>query len=266
MVTRIRMDNPDNSQGSLAERAYRVMRNGILQGQFPMGAPLSRRKLALQLGMSPLPISDAIRRLQDEGLVESRPRVGTRVRIPTPQEVRDFYIIREALEAQSARLFAEKASPGERRELHKMATQVDEKMDQCQIRGVAPEITYRAYAFHTSFHMRIAECTGSPALRDAIEKNHVLIFNWLFDITAESAFTPAHFHRDLIDVIAKHDPEAADAAMRRHVRNSLEETLAAMTSRLNPNFSCLKPSEVRDLQTPSYSAAEISWRSKRRLS
>jgi DNA-binding GntR family transcriptional regulator len=255
------MDNPNNWQASLAERAYCLIRNGILQGQFPMGAPLSRRKLALQFGMSSLPISDAIRRLQDEGLVESRPRVGTRVRIPTPQEVRDFYIIREALETQSARLFAEKASSGERRELRKMATQLDANMEQCQNRDVAPDIIYRVYAFHTSFHMRIAECTGSPALRDAIEKKHVLIFNWLFDITAESNFTPPHFHGDLIEVVAGHDPEAADAAMRRHVRNGLEETLAAMTSRLTPHISRVKHSEAGDPLAPLYSAAGSSWRS-----
>src|SRR5437016_3225497 len=104
--------------GSLSNRAYVSIRDGILRGLFPMGTSLSRRKLAAQLGMSPLPISEALRQLESEGLVESRPRVGTRVRVPTPQDLRDRYIIREALECQSARLFAEKASAAERSELH----------------------------------------------------------------------------------------------------------------------------------------------------
>ena len=52
--------------------------------------------------MSFLPISEAIKRLEQEGLVESRPRVGTRVRIPNAQDLRDRHIMREALEAQPA--------------------------------------------------------------------------------------------------------------------------------------------------------------------
>src|SRR2546428_576980 len=110
--------------GSLSNRAYVSIRDGILRGLFPMGTSLSRRKLAAQLGMSPLPISEALRQLESEGLVESRPRVGTRVRVPTPQDLRDRYIIREALECQSARLFAEKPSAAERSELRTMAARL----------------------------------------------------------------------------------------------------------------------------------------------
>jgi DNA-binding GntR family transcriptional regulator len=111
--------------------------------------------------------------------------------------------------------------------------------------------------------MRIAECTGSAALHDAIEKNHVLIFNWLFDITAESDFTPAHFHQDLIDVVAGDNPEEADAAMRGHVRNGLEETLAAITSRLKPQLGRIGPPEVGTSGPLLNSAAGSNWKSKR---
>ena len=95
---------------SLSQQAYDLIRTGILKGQFPMGAPLSRRQLASQLGTSFLPVSEALQRLESEGMVESRPRVGTRVRVPTSQDIRGHYVIREALESQSARLFAERAT------------------------------------------------------------------------------------------------------------------------------------------------------------
>jgi len=93
-------------------------------GKIPLGAPLSRRGLARELGMSFLPISQAIERLVDEELVETRPRVGTRVSMPTPQNIREHYILREALECQAAPLFAEKASSEERLELRKMAARL----------------------------------------------------------------------------------------------------------------------------------------------
>src|ERR1700735_3759583 len=84
----------------LAEQAYYTIRERILRGTFPPGTVLSRRKLADEFSMSFLPVSEALQRLQSEGLVESRPRVGTRVRMPTADEVRGRYVVREALEAQ----------------------------------------------------------------------------------------------------------------------------------------------------------------------
>ncbi len=102
---------------SLASRAYTEIRHAILTGRLALGTPISRRTLAQDLGMSAVPVSDALQRLEAEGLVESWPRVGTRVRIPTPQDIRGHYVVREALESQSARLFSQKATPEERAEL-----------------------------------------------------------------------------------------------------------------------------------------------------
>src|SRR5204863_2417354 len=81
--------------------------------------------LANEFDMSIAPVSEALQRLENEGLIESWPRVGTRVKVPTSQDIRDFYIVREALETQAARLFAEKASTNERQEVRKMAADLD---------------------------------------------------------------------------------------------------------------------------------------------
>src|SRR6185369_3419169 len=94
---------------SLAERAYLSIRERILRGQLPLGEPLSRRLLAAELGMSVIPVAEALQRLESDRLVEIRPRAGTRVRIPAERDVRESYEVREALESHSARLFAERA-------------------------------------------------------------------------------------------------------------------------------------------------------------
>lgn len=59
--------------GSLAEQAYKDIRERILRGQWPLAAPLSRRGLAADFGMSFLPVTEAIQRRKGEGLVESGP-------------------------------------------------------------------------------------------------------------------------------------------------------------------------------------------------
>jgi len=62
---------------SLAAEAYNTVRQRILRGELTMGQVISRRRLASELGMSFLPVSEALLRLEFEGLLESRPRSGT---------------------------------------------------------------------------------------------------------------------------------------------------------------------------------------------
>ena len=216
---------------SLSHQAYDLIRTGILKGQFPMGAPLSRRQLASQLGTSFLPVSEALQRLESEGMVESRPRVGTRVRVPTSQDIRGHYVIREALESQSARLFAEKASSQEREELRRMAERLD------RLYADPSGDLFETFSFHERLHRRIAECTGCPALSEAIERNHILIFNWLYNSASQFNKLPSRWHQSLIEVLAKGDPGRADQKMREHVTYGMEEVLRRLEPVLGWNGS-----------------------------
>src|SRR5919108_712850 len=110
---------------SLAAEAYEFVKQRILHGELPMGHVISRRKIAAELGMSFLPVSEALLRLEFEGLLESRPRAGTRVRIPSREDVRGHYIVREALEVQAAMLFAAVATAEDRLDLQRLADRVD---------------------------------------------------------------------------------------------------------------------------------------------
>jgi DNA-binding GntR family transcriptional regulator len=215
-----------DSQDSLAGEAYVILRERILHGELPIGMVISRRKLATELGMSLLPVSEAFLRLEFEGLLESRPRAGTRVRIPTETDVRGHYIMRQALEAESARQFAEAATPRERLELRKLALRVD------TLSAQADGDRFRYLTLHEKLHRRIAECTRCQPLVDAIEKNHVLALTWLCVARQPSTGRPRRVHQDLIDALVKGTPVAAAEAMRRHINSALENTLR----RLEPYF------------------------------
>ena len=242
---------------NLSHRAYYLIRERILMGKIPLGAPLSRRGLAQEFGMSFLPISQALERLEYEGLVESRPRVGTRVTMPTPQNVREHYILREALECQAARLFAEKASSEERRELRKMALAVDKKLS-AQNGNAKAQTVFRTQAYHSSFHMRIVECTGSAALCKAIEKTQVLTFNWLYDISAKLTL-PTHWHGELMEALGGKDPDVAEKAMRRHINFGLQQIQETLAQQLGPGASQL--SRLGDLSFEATPAASgQGWR------
>ncbi len=220
---------PDgSSKPPLVDQAYFLVRDRILGGAFPPGAVLSRRRLADEFGMSFLPISEAVQRLESEGLLESRPRVGTRVRTPTPDEVRGRYVVREALEAQSARLCCERATFQERIELRRMAEHLDTLYARSAAEERDPTFEKVVHQNHMGLHVRMADYARCPELKEAIEKNQVLIFNWFYDVTAERRVLPERFHRDLVDAITGDDPLVADKAMRQHIRYGLGGTIKAV--------------------------------------
>ncbi len=224
-----RSASPAAEQLSLSEHAYLLIRDRILKGEIPLGAELSRRQLAKELGIGLLPVSEALQRLENEELVESRPRVGTRVCRPTPDEIREHYEVREALESQAARLFAERATRSDRMVLETMAERMDALFNQCGSRASCDrEFLYAVQSYHFELHLWIAEGGRCPALKRTIEKNHVLIFNWLFDVAAHRPSLPPRFHRELAAAINSGDPEAADKAMRAHIRYGINSVVTGI--------------------------------------
>jgi DNA-binding GntR family transcriptional regulator len=224
--------------GSLADRAYFAIREDILQGQLRPGTPVSRRRVALELGMSVLPVADALRRLQEDGLLETRARAGTRVRVPTDADVRHLYELREALESQSARLFAERSTPAERRALERSARALDRQFARLAKSGDDPALRFAVHRRHVQLHMQIARTARSELLRQMIERNHVLVLNWVFDVSGRRTPLPARFHAQLAAELISGDPARADAAMRAHVRHGLVE--------VSRHLSALAASEWRE--------------------
>lgn len=213
---------------SLAAEAYEFVKQRILQGELPLGQVISRRKIAAELGMSFLPVSEALLRLEFEGLLESRPRAGTRVRIPSRDDVKGHYIVREALEVQAAMLFAAAATPEDRSELLKFAARVDAM-------SVSEQSLY--LPAHEKLHRRIAEGARCVALSLAIEKTHALASTW-FCIARQSADdeTPPRRHQALVEVLITGTPLEAAEAMRQHVTRGMENTM----NRLKPYFRIRK--------------------------
>jgi DNA-binding GntR family transcriptional regulator len=224
MTTMKKDKTEDGFSPSLSNKAYLQIRERILRAELSPGEVLSARRLATEFKMSLLPVAQALRQLESDKLVESRPRAGTRVRIPQPEEVRGRCIVREALEAQSARLCCLQATMMERMELMRLARQLDTLYDRFG-RDHDAELQYVVHTLHLELHMRIAEYARCPELKEVIETNQVLIYNWFFDLAANRRSLPQAFHVRLLQAVTGSDPLVADEAMRAHVQYGVVEAL-----------------------------------------
>lgn len=210
-----------------AEKAYDSISKKIIQGEYEPGMRLVRRKLAEELGMSPIPILEAMKRLEQDGLIEYRAHWGSIVTIPTVERVMDMFAFREALECQVARIIATKATKEQGEHLHDIAEELDKlRFEQAD----ASKIT----ELHIAFHMTMAKYTGFNSLISGL---HKINFNWLlFKAVLSRRTQPAlqrYWHVKLLDNILGQDPDDAERAMREHVYDSYKpfiETLEGKKS------------------------------------
>jgi DNA-binding GntR family transcriptional regulator len=224
----------EKKRKELSRRVYDYVRERILTGEYTFGTSISRRDLAAKLGMSLVPVNEAMSRLENEYLIENSPRVGTKVRIPSPQDIRGFWAVREGLETQAARLYARVATKRQRKELAELAQELDrmhEEMHESDPDATEPDrkVLYQWRSAHMRFHVRIAECTNLAYLAGEIAKNQLLVFNWFYDHQLYGGRKlPAHWHEQLARSLAEGSEEAADAAMRKHLHNKLEELMQTL--------------------------------------
>ena len=127
------------------------LRNAILSGQLPPGTALNQRDIADQLSVSRMPVREAFRALELEGLIRGLPRRKAVVVTLQPEDVADIYDILATLEARAA----EKATP-----LHDAATlaQLHELLDELR---ACPDDEARLLDLDLELHLRIFEPPGA---------------------------------------------------------------------------------------------------------
>ena len=109
---------------SLREKTVAKLREAIIAGYFEPGEQLVERDVCVRTDVSRTCLREAFRHLETEGLIISRRGEGVFVRILTIRDVMDIYELRMALDAEAARLFAERASNERRSELDTLTAQL----------------------------------------------------------------------------------------------------------------------------------------------
>ncbi|MDR1280946.1 MAG: GntR family transcriptional regulator [Opitutaceae bacterium] len=201
-----------------AVRLYHELQHEILAGKLHPGARLVRRELCSRFGLSQSTITEALWRLESDGLVESAPMYGTRVCEISPERTRGEHVLREALECQIAREVAEVLHPCDEPRLLDLADKVDATMRADEMMKAGATYSGEGMELHRSFHTALAEVTGIDLLIREVDRQwrrHLVLFNW---ISSRMMPVPDGWHRTLLVEIFSRDPDRAERAMRTHVR------------------------------------------------
>ncbi|MEL7566040.1 MAG: GntR family transcriptional regulator [Dehalobacterium sp.] len=154
----------------IRDNVFDILRNAILNGNFKPGERLAERELAEQLGISRTPVREAIRKLEQEGLVVHIPRKGVVVKSISNDEVVEIFTIRAALEGVAVRLATKNIS---KEDILYLRT-LQDKMENAFNNGKYNEIK----GLHIKFNQIIYTAANSPRLYQMIQNFAEYIGNY----------------------------------------------------------------------------------------
>ncbi|WP_295957940.1 phosphonate utilization associated transcriptional regulator [Rhodoferax sp.] len=205
-------------RNSLASLVQTEIERMILDGQFSSGAKLTESTLATQLGVSRGPVREALRMLEESGLVRTEKNRGVFVRDVPIEEVLDIFELRAVMDQYVGRKLAQTVNAAKIKELRQF---VDE-MEQATKAGNAQDY----HRLNLGFHDRLLELTGNSKFSATYRKlvNELSLFRRQ-NLTGESMAIYSREHHQIVKAIAARDADAAGLAMFQHVMNSRDRTL-----------------------------------------
>lgn len=212
----INLAQPDGQRyRTKAELVYSTLRSAIMRCQLAPGERLIIDEISQQLGVSHIPVREAINQLQSDRLVDVIPHAGATVAPISPEDVSEIFTLMEGLEYVALRIAAEQTSSDRLGSLNQLLTRLDGARDRKDDEAWAE--------LNIAFHREIASISNMPMLSEMTNRvldrwdrvrRHVRVLpGRLSEAQAQ--------HHDIVTAIERHDVSTAQALATLHNRGAL---------------------------------------------
>jgi DNA-binding GntR family transcriptional regulator len=211
------------SHRPLTDVVFERLRDAILDGRLKAGQWLRQETLAQELGVSQMPVREALKRLVAEGLAVRIPYKGVKVVEFSPEDIVDICTVRLVLEGLAVRLATPLITDEELKRLKENLREQEGYTSQDQIA--------RRRQLNTEFHLSICQASGRRYLVRLLE----MLWRWFPSVMLyEGAFRqeellPARMDREMrehwamLEALERRDAQQAEEETRRHIRNLSQE-------------------------------------------
>jgi len=201
------------------ESILTALRQAIITGQLKPGGRVTERMLSEHFGTSTMPVKEALRILETEGLVETIPRKGTVVSDFASIHLTEIYTIRAVLEGLAASFAARKATPAEIAGMENLLAKSKEYIDA----GNYDELV----KLNTRFHEAIRAASNNSFLQHLIEGivSYDLIFRRVVLTSSEEQRRGWEEHCSVVRSIKERRPDEAEARLRQHIIRSGQKAM-----------------------------------------
>ena len=207
---------PDAAVRTLSEQAFEVVRERIVSGVIAEDAPVRQDALAAELGVSKIPLREALARLEQEGLLISRPNRGYVVRPMSADQAEEIYALRLAIEPAAAGRACAEAGEAERAAVRTAVDRLD---------AAAADDLARVAVMNRDFHTALVRSAGRPLTAQLVERLSILSERYVVaHLKPAGREARAHAeHRDLLDAWLGGRAEAVEAQLASHIQGTLDD-------------------------------------------
>lgn len=204
---------------SIRRKVYNHLREQILSGQIAPQQRLIETKIAREIGTSRTPVREALHNLEVEGLIESIPRVGYRVKCLNPTEVEEICAIRATIEGMAADWAMNKA-PG------KLVTELKRNIAQSE-KAIARGAVKDFVELDAQFHESIARLSGGQRLLEMAQtlRRHMLRYRIESIYTLDNVRRAIDGHKGILQAMEKADRPGVGQAISAHLEQSKRDIL-----------------------------------------
>jgi DNA-binding GntR family transcriptional regulator len=209
---------------------YRALRERILSNDIDPGTRLVMRDVANQYRASDIPVREALRMLERDGLVETAPYRGARVTTLTAKEVEETYFIRSHLESIATGLAAERITDTELVQLEQLMSEMSD--------AVEAQDGPRFSDLNLEFHRTIVASCGNEMLRELtldIWQRHSG-FQRVFRMVPERLTISQREHEGIMAALRDHDAERASRLALLHKR-SVRDSVSTLVHQVDERGS-----------------------------
>ena len=206
----------------LRDQIYPLVRGLILTGIIRPGEVIDEKAIAAQLDVSRTPVREAVKRLSDERLVDVVAQSGTKASKMDRKAIEESFLIRRALEMESAAQAATHMSQEHADRLHDILARHERAVEKRQF--------VEAIARDDEFHHAITEISDLPRLWSTIEISKAQLdrCRHMMLPRAGQAEATLEQHREIIRGLNSRDPAKAAAAMKAHLDAAYRSTVAVL--------------------------------------
>jgi DNA-binding GntR family transcriptional regulator len=210
--------NIESQYRTMQEIVYETLRDEILKGKFTPGQRLITSDLANEMGVSRMPVREALQRLDaSTGLVTLIPRKGAIVNdFSSPKDLEEIYNLRAILEGYAVRLACQNMTEKQIDELEKINQRI------VAVEGTENEDNFQD--LNMEFHKAIWNATDSPRLVRILKTLHDASrgYRYISLKIPGRLDTVANEHKEIIAILRKKDAIAVEKSMKSHYENTLK--------------------------------------------
>jgi DNA-binding GntR family transcriptional regulator len=197
-----------------AEKAYTLIRDRIISGEYPPALRLTEQEIADASGVSRTPVREALRRLQSEGFVQVSANLGAVVIELSERDANDVFELRALLEPYGAARAAQRITAEGVEELRSLA---QAQYEACRDRK--RDFVERVGALNSSFHRTLHGFADNPRLTMLLPAliEAPLVMRTFAKYDSAELLRSASHHLEIVDALEARDAEWAKAIMRSHI-------------------------------------------------